>query len=56
MEEGRFITELDDQHRREVMVIGNGAAEALFPGGAQAIGKEVMLGGKPYEIIGVLEK
>ena len=56
MEEGRFITELDDQHRREVMVIGNGAAEALFPGGAQAVGKEVMMGGKPYEIIGVLEK
>ena len=56
MQEGRFINELDDQHRREVMVIGNGAAEALFPGGAQAIGKEVMMGGKPYEIIGVLEK
>jgi len=56
MQEGRFITELDDQHRREVMVIGNGAAEALFPGGAQAVGKEVMMGGKPYAIIGVLEK
>jgi putative ABC transport system permease protein len=56
MAEGRFITELDDQHRREVMVIGNGAAEALFPGSAQAVGKEVMMGGKPYEIIGVLEK
>ncbi len=56
MAEGRFISELDDQHRREVMVIGNGAAEALFPGGAQAVGKEVMMGGKPYEIIGVLEK
>jgi putative ABC transport system permease protein len=56
MAEGRFITELDDQHRREVMVIGSGAAEALFPGGAQAAGKEVMMGGKPYEIIGVLEK
>jgi len=56
MEAGRFFTELDDQHRREVMVIGNGAAEALFPGGAQAVGKEVMMGGKPYEIIGVLEK
>ncbi len=56
MAEGRFISELDDQHRREVMVVGNGAAEALFPGGAQAVGKEVMMGGKPYEIIGVLEK
>jgi putative ABC transport system permease protein len=56
MQEGRFISEIDDQHRREVMVIGNGAAEALFPGGAQAVGKEVMMGGRPYEIIGVLEK
>jgi len=56
MAEGRFISDLDDQHRREVMVIGNAAAEALFPRGAQAVGKEVMMGGKPYEIIGVLEK
>ena len=56
MQEGRFISEIDDQHRREVMVIGNGAAEALFPGGAPAVGKEVMMGGRPYEIIGVLEK
>ena len=56
MQEGRFISDLDDQHRREVMVIGNGAAEALFPGGAQVVGKQVTMGGKPYEIIGVLEK
>jgi putative ABC transport system permease protein len=56
LHEGRFISEIDDQHRREVMVIGNGAAEALFPGGAQAVGREVMMGGRPYEIIGVLEK
>jgi putative ABC transport system permease protein len=56
MAEGRFISDLDDQHRREVMVIGNGAAEALFPGGAQAVGKAVMMGGKPYDIIGVLDR
>jgi putative ABC transport system permease protein len=56
LQEGRFISEMDDQHRREVMVIGSGAAEALFPRGAQAVGKEVTMGGKLYEIIGVLEK
>lgn len=56
LQEGRFISDVDDQHRRDVMVIGNGAAEAIFPGGAAAVGKEVMMGGKPYEIIGVLEK
>jgi putative ABC transport system permease protein len=54
LQEGRFISEIDDQHRREVMVIGKGAAEALFPRGSQAVGKEVMMNGRPYEIIGVL--
>jgi putative ABC transport system permease protein len=38
------------------MVIGQGAAEALFTQGSDSIvGKEVMMNGKPYEIIGVLE-
>jgi len=56
LQAGRFISEMDDQHRREVMVIGKGAAEALFPQGTDAvIGKEVTMNGKPYEIIGVLE-
>jgi putative ABC transport system permease protein len=55
LQAGRFISEIDDQHRREVMVIGKGAAEALFPQGSDnVVGKEVMMGGKPYEIIGVL--
>jgi putative ABC transport system permease protein len=54
--EGRFISEIDDQHRREVMVIGPLVAEALFPHQGQAVGKQVMMAGKPYEIIGVLEK
>ena len=53
---GRFISDIDDQHRREVMVIGKDAAEALFPHGTDGVvGKQVMMGGKPYEIIGVLE-
>jgi len=53
---GRFISDMDDQHRREVMVIGQGVAEALFPQGSENIvGKEVMMHGKPFEIIGVLE-
>lgn len=56
LQAGRFISEMDDQHRREVMVIGTGAAEALFPQGTNGVvGKEVMMNGKPWEIIGVLE-
>jgi putative ABC transport system permease protein len=56
LQAGRFISEIDDQHRRDVMVIGKGAAEALFQQGTGSIvGREVMMNGKPFEIIGVLE-
>jgi putative ABC transport system permease protein len=54
--EGRFITEADDENRRHVMVIGVDVAEALFPGQPAVTGTVVKLGGRPFEIIGVLEK
>src|SRR5918993_2405715 len=55
---GRFITETDDSNRRNVMVIGVNILDALFPGKSseQVVGTEVKLGGRPFEIIGVLEK
>jgi len=56
LQEGRFISEFDDLHRRDVMVIGVEATEALFPNQAQIVGKQVMMGGRAYEVIGVLEK
>jgi putative ABC transport system permease protein len=55
--EGRFITDADDQNRRNVMVIGVNVVDALFPGRENNIvGTEVKLGGRIFEIIGVLEK
>ncbi len=54
--EGRFVTEIDDQHRRDVMVLGINVAEALFPHRGQIIGEQVYLAGKPFDVIGVLEK
>ena len=54
--EGRFITELDDQQRANVMVIGVNAAEALFPGMTSIAGAQVRMGGYNFEVIGVLEK
>ena len=57
LREGRFITESDDEQRRNVMVIGVNAADALFPGQQDNIaGTEVRMGGMNFEIIGVLEK
>ena len=55
--EGRFITEADNEQRRNVVVIGVNAADALFPGQLGNIaGTEVRMGGYNFEIIGVLEK
>jgi putative ABC transport system permease protein len=56
LKEGRFITELDDQQRSNVMVIGVNAADALFLGQEQVAGSKVRMGGYNFEVIGVLEK
>jgi putative ABC transport system permease protein len=57
LKEGRFITEADDQQRREVLVIGVNAAEALFPNQESGIvGTLVKMGGHTFEIVGLLEK
>ncbi|HEV2860431.1 MAG TPA: ABC transporter permease [Pyrinomonadaceae bacterium] len=55
--QGRFISESDDTNRRYVMVVGVNVVEALFPGRENdVVGTEVKLGGRVFEIIGVLEK
>jgi len=55
--EGRFINEMDDQQRANVVVIGVNAADALFPGqNTNIAGTQVRMGGYNFEIIGVLEK
>jgi putative ABC transport system permease protein len=56
LKEGRFISDMDDQQRANVMVIGVNAADALFPGQNQIAGTKVRMGGLNFEIVGVLEK
>ena len=57
LREGRFITEADDQQRRNVIVIGVNCADALFPDQTSGIvGTSVKMNGQMWEIIGVLEK
>ena len=57
LQAGRFLTEADDQQRRNVIVIGINCAEALFEEKPQeAVGKIVRMNGSLWEIIGVLEK
>jgi len=56
LKEGRFINELDEEQRANVIVIGVNAADALFPGQNNIAGTQVRMGGYNFEVIGVLEK
>jgi putative ABC transport system permease protein len=53
--EGRFISEGDDLHREKVVMLGENAAPVLFPEGSP-LGKDVMIDGSAFRVIGVVEK
>ncbi len=49
---GRFLTEADIAQRRKSAVIGQGVAQFLFSG-ANPIGEWIVIGGVPFQVIGV---
>src|SRR6266852_2431881 len=53
--EGRFISEGDDLHREKVVMLGENVAPVLFPEG-HPIGKDVMIDGTAFAVVGVVEK
>jgi ABC-type antimicrobial peptide transport system permease subunit len=53
--EGRFFTDAEDLHRRDVAVIGNSARERFFAH-ADPIGKTILVDGHSLEVIGTLTK
>ena len=53
--EGRFISEGDDLHREKVVMLGENVAPVLFPAGSP-VGKDVMIDGSAFRVIGVVEK
>jgi putative ABC transport system permease protein len=53
--QGRFFTEADDLHHRDVAVIGNGVREKFFTH-EDPIGKTILVDGHSLEIIGTLTK
>jgi putative ABC transport system permease protein len=55
MKHGRFFTKGENEHRAKVAVIGENIAEALF-GTLDPLGKEILVDGSTYEVIGVFEK
>jgi putative ABC transport system permease protein len=55
MASGRWFTEIDDQHRATVIVLGHDTAEELFPL-ESPLGKEINIDGRLFEVVGTLDK
>lgn len=53
--QGRFMTRYDEDHARQVVVLGSDIADSLFPL-TDPIGKIVHLNGGLFEVIGVFDK
>ncbi|HZS48383.1 MAG TPA: ABC transporter permease [Blastocatellia bacterium] len=53
--EGRFFTQTEDEHKQYVCVIGSDIASALFPT-ESGLNKDILIDGKPYRVVGILEK
>ena len=56
MKRGRFFTETENSHREDVVVIGEDVAKALFPTLDDALGKQVLVDGSSFTVIGVFDK
>ncbi len=57
LQAGRWLTDMDNYERRNVLVVGVNSVEALFNNDAEdAIGKVIRMNGDSWEIVGVLEK
>ncbi len=51
---GRFLTAADVEQRRRVVVLGRNTARALFAAEADAVGAAVTIGGRDFEVVGVM--
>lgn len=55
MSEGRFFSDMEENSRAAVCVIGSKVSSALFEGGS-AVGKEIRINGNLFLVIGVFEE
>jgi putative ABC transport system permease protein len=54
IDQGRSYTEIEDQHKAEVVVLGSDFKNRFFPN-TDAIGKSIAIDGLPFEVIGVAQ-
>ena len=55
MREGRWFSEVDEQQRSPVIVLGYETEQALFEG-RSALGKEINIEGQLFQVVGVIQK
>ncbi|MGH6952479.1 MAG: ABC transporter permease [Vitreimonas sp.] len=55
VDRGRFISNSDSTHRRNVVVLGQTIADGLF-GVEDPLGKQIHIDGQVYEVIGLIEQ
>ncbi|MFY9752918.1 MAG: ABC transporter permease [Candidatus Acidiferrales bacterium] len=56
MKTGRFFTQIENEHRENVVAIGHDIVKAFFPNDDDAVGKEIQVDGTTFRIVGVFEK
>ena len=57
IERGRFFNDTDAEHRAPVVILGYDTVRTLFPeSGADGLGKEVIIDGQLFTVIGMLQK
>ena len=52
IDRGRFISNFDEEHARQVVVLGAAINESLFPN-SDGVGKTIRINGSEYEVIGI---
>ena len=56
MERGRFFNQTDEEHRSSVAVLGHTTAKKLFPNNEDPVGQEILVEGKVFTAVGVLQE
>ena len=54
LSEGRWFTEIDDEHRSPVIILGHDTRGELFPN-EEAMGKEINIDGQLFQVVGVAD-
>ena len=52
---GRYISDGDNEHRAEIVLIGNDVVKRFFTG-IDPIGKTILCDGRPYEVVGTAKE